>query len=178
MNKVCREDIFKVTIWNEILHEISNDNGDGLVNLATSKNLSVKSIMFPHCNIHKYTCVFPVGKTHDQFDHILVDRQSHLSIFNVQSFRAADCDTGNYLVEAEVWERLAVNKQRSHRFCMERFNLKKLEQVEGKEQYCVEVSNRLAALENLDAEMEINSAWEMIRENITISAKESLGYFQ
>jgi hypothetical protein len=26
--------------------------------------------------------------------------------------------------------------------------------------------------------MEINSAWETIRENINISAKESLGYFE
>jgi hypothetical protein len=40
---------------------------------------------------------------------------------------------------------------------MERFNLEKLNEVEGKEQYCVEVSNRFAALEDLDAEVEINS---------------------
>jgi hypothetical protein len=33
-------------------------------------------------------------------------------------------------------------------------------------------------LEDLDAEVEINSAWEMIRENINISAKESLGYYE
>jgi hypothetical protein len=32
-------------------------------------------------------------------------------------------------------------------------------------------------LEDLDAEVEINRAWETIRENIKISAKESLGYF-
>jgi hypothetical protein len=29
------------------------------------------------------------------------------------------------------------------------FNLKKLNEVEGKEHYCVEISNRFAALENL-----------------------------
>jgi hypothetical protein len=40
------------------------------------------------------------------------------------------------------------------------------------------VSNRFAALEDLDTEVEINSAWETIRENIKISAKESLGYFE
>jgi hypothetical protein len=57
---------------------------------------------------------------------------------------------------------------------MERFNLKKLNEVEGKEQYCV-LSNRFAALEDWDTEVEINSAWEVIRENIKISAKESLG---
>jgi hypothetical protein len=33
-------------------------------------------------------------------------------------------------------------------------------------------------LEDLDAKVEINSALETIRENIKISAKESLGYFE
>jgi hypothetical protein len=35
-----------------------------------------------------------------------------------------------------------------------------------------------AALENLDTEVDINGAWETVRENITISAKESLGYYE
>jgi hypothetical protein len=59
---------------------------------------------------------------------------------------------------------------------MERFNLKKLNEVEGKEQYRVEISKRIAALENLDTEVDINRAWETVRENIKISAKESLRY--
>jgi hypothetical protein len=61
---------------------------------------------------------------------------------------------------------------------MGRFNLKNLNEVEGKEQYHVVVSNRFAALEDLDAEMEINSAWKMIRDNIKILAKESQGYLE
>jgi hypothetical protein len=81
-------------------------------------------------------------------------------------------------VVAKVRERLAVNKQRSQRFHMERFNLKKLNEVEDKEQYHVEVSNKFAALEDLDTEVEINSAWETIRENVKISAKESQGYYE
>jgi exonuclease III len=39
--RVSREDIFKPTIGNESLHEISNDNGIRVVNFATSKNLRV-----------------------------------------------------------------------------------------------------------------------------------------
>jgi hypothetical protein len=116
------------------------------------------------------------GKTHNQIDHILVERQRHLNILDVRSYRTADCDTDHYLVVAKVRERLAVNKQSSHRFHTERFNLKKLNEVVGEEQYLVEVSDMFAALEDLDAEVEINSAWEMITENIKISAKESLGY--
>jgi hypothetical protein len=53
--KVGREDIFKPTVWNESLHETSNDNWVGVVNFATSKTLVVKSTMFPHRKIHKYT---------------------------------------------------------------------------------------------------------------------------
>jgi hypothetical protein len=37
--EVGREDIFKPTIGNESLHEISNDNRARIVNFATSKNL-------------------------------------------------------------------------------------------------------------------------------------------
>jgi hypothetical protein len=35
-----------------------------------------------------------------------------------------------------------------------------------------------AAAEYLDADVEIKSVWEMIRDNIKISAKESLGYYE
>jgi hypothetical protein len=45
--KVGRENIFKPTIGNESLHEISNDNGVRVVNFATSKNLTVKEYNVP-----------------------------------------------------------------------------------------------------------------------------------
>jgi hypothetical protein len=53
----------------------------------------------------------PDGKTHTQFDHILIDRRWNLSRFNVRSVRGAHCDTDHYLAVAKVWERLAVRKQ-------------------------------------------------------------------
>jgi hypothetical protein len=134
--------------------------------------------MFPHRKSHKYTWTSPDGKTHNQIDHILVDRRRHSNVLDVRSLRAADCDSDHHLVVAKVGKRLAANKQRSQRFHMQRFNLKKLDEVGGKGQFSVEVGNRFAALEDLDTEVEINSAWETIRENIKISAKESLGYLE
>jgi len=58
----------------------------------------------------------PDGKTHNQIDHILIDRRWHSSILGARSFRGADCDT-DYCVEvAKVKERLAVSKQAAQRF--------------------------------------------------------------
>ena len=91
-----RENIFRPTIGKEGLHQDSNDNGVRLVNFATSKNLVVKSTMFPHRNIHKYTWTSPDGKTNNQMDHILIDRRRHSSILDVRSYRGADCDTDHW----------------------------------------------------------------------------------
>ena len=111
--KVGRENIFKPTIGNESLHQDSNDNGVRITNFATSKNLAVKSTMFPHRNILKYTWTSPDGQTHNQIDHVLIDRRWHSSILDVRSFSEADSDTDHYLVAAKVRERLAVRKQSS-----------------------------------------------------------------
>jgi hypothetical protein len=82
-----------------------------VVNFATFKNLTAKNTMFPHRNIRKYTRISQDGKTLNQIDHILVDRRRHSNVLDVRSFRAADCDSDQYLVVAKVRERLAVNKQ-------------------------------------------------------------------
>jgi hypothetical protein len=45
------------------------------------------------------------------------------------------------VVVAEVREREALSKQTTHTVHVERFSLKKLNEVEGKEQSCVEISD-------------------------------------
>ena len=73
--KMGRENIFKQTFGNNSLHKNSNDNGVRIVNFATSNILVVKSTMFSHRNIHKYTWTSPDEKTHNQINHILIDRR-------------------------------------------------------------------------------------------------------
>jgi hypothetical protein len=131
--KVGREDIFKPATGNKSLHEVSNDSGLRVVNFATFKNLIVKSTIFPHCNIHKFTWTASGGKTHNQLDHILIDRRWHSSVLDVRSFRGADCETDCYLLVAKVRERLALSIHTMQNFNMERFSLKKLNKVEGKD---------------------------------------------
>jgi len=73
---------------------------------------------------------------------------SQSSVLVVRSFRGADCDTDQYLVIANVRERLAVGKQAAQRFGRQRFNLRKLNEPEVRERYQIEITNRSAALEN------------------------------
>jgi endonuclease/exonuclease/phosphatase family metal-dependent hydrolase len=74
--------IFRLTTGNESLHQDGNDNGVRIVNFAASKNQAVKIMMFPPQNVYKYTWTFD-GKTHNQIDHILIDRRWHSSILDV-----------------------------------------------------------------------------------------------
>jgi hypothetical protein len=75
----------------------------------------------------------------------LVDRRWHSSILDVRSFRGADCDNDHYLVIAEVRERLSARKQAAQKTDVERFNLKKLSEMEVRKQLQIELSDRFAA---------------------------------
>jgi endonuclease/exonuclease/phosphatase family metal-dependent hydrolase len=96
--KVGRENIFKPTIGNQD----NNDNGVRIVKFGTSQNPVVTSTMFQHRNIHKYTWTSTDGETHNQIDHVLIDRRWHSNILDVRSFREVDCDTDHYLVMAKL----------------------------------------------------------------------------
>jgi predicted lipase len=84
------------------------------------------------------------------------------------------CDTDHYLVVENVTDRLAISKQAAQNFDVERFNLRKLNELEVRKQYRNKVSNSFAALENLNDSKDINRDWENIKEYIKTSAKESL----
>jgi hypothetical protein len=57
----------------------------------------------------------------------------------------------------------------------ERFNIRKLKELEVRKQYQIEIKKRFPALENLHKDEDTNRAWENIKESIQTSARESLG---
>ena len=69
----------------------------------------------------------------------MIDRRRHSSIIDVRSFRGADCDTDHYLVVAKVRKSLAVRKQEAQKSDGGRFNLRKLNDLEVRKQYQIEI---------------------------------------
>jgi hypothetical protein len=54
-------------------------------------------------------------------------------------------------------------------------SLRKLNDLEVRKEYQIEITNRFVALENVSEDEDINSAWESIKEYIKTSATESPG---
>jgi hypothetical protein len=57
-----------------------------------------------------------------------------------------DWDTSHILAVEKLKERLAGSTQAIHKFDMQRFNLRELKDIEGREQYKVKITNRFTAL--------------------------------
>jgi hypothetical protein len=78
------------------------------------------------------------------------------------------------VVVAKGREILAVSKQAAQKFDEERFNLRKLNELEVRKHYKIEFTNRSAALENLRDSEDMNRDWKNFKECTKTSAKYSL----
>jgi len=67
-----------------------------------------------------------------------------------------------------------VGKQAAQRLDRHRFNLSKLNELEVRKQYQIEITNRFTALEKLNEDEDVNRIWGNIKHTIQTSAKESL----
>jgi len=125
------EDIFKLTNGNKILHQDSNSNGIRVVNFQHQK-MQLLRAQYSHTKTLINTPVPLLMGRHNHINHILTDRIWHSNILNVRSCRGADCDTDHYQVVAKVREGLGVSQHKTQKFNAERFNFKKVREVDVK----------------------------------------------
>jgi hypothetical protein len=69
-------------------------------------------------------------------------------------------------VPARVGKRLAVSKQAARTFDGKRFNFRKLNEMEIRKQYQIEIKNRFAPLRKLIVGEDINRTWQNVQEDI------------
>lgn len=56
----------------------------------------VASTHFPRKNIHKRTWTSPDHRTHNQIDHVLIEKRGVSSVMNVGTYRGANCESDHY----------------------------------------------------------------------------------
>jgi hypothetical protein len=64
-----------------------------------------------------------------------------------------------------VLAKVRESKEGAQKCDVERFNLRKLNELEVRKKHQVEIANRFTALENLSDSKDINRDWEKIKEN-------------
>lgn len=106
--KLRREEQDKEIICRYSLHDKINENdlNVGIIDFATSKDLRVEPLMFPHKKIHKEMWTSLVGSSVNQIDHILINSR------NLSSLRGASSDSDHFLVRAKLRIRTAIVKNR------------------------------------------------------------------
>jgi len=109
---------------------------------------------------------------------MLINRRWQSIILDVRNCRGADCDTDYYLVVEKVREILEVSKQAAQKFDGERFNLKKINELEVRKHYQSEITNRFAVWENLNDSADINLTCENFRDGTKTSARKTVGPFK
>lgn len=169
--KLGKESIFRPAIGAHSLHDVTNDNGLRLIDLATERNMVISSTKFPHRKIHKATWVSPDQRTQNQIDHVLIDGRHMSSILDVRSFRGPNVDSDHYLVAARFRMRLSnIRKQRPT--TTRRMNVNALKSEQTAADFSEEISR---ALESKTPGDTIEEIWSTCAETIKNVAESVLG---
>jgi endonuclease/exonuclease/phosphatase family metal-dependent hydrolase len=98
---------FQGILGQHSLHSTSNDNGERLLELCLSYNLTIGSTMFPHKDVHKYTWTHPNGVNRNQIDHVCISRTLSKSLLDVRTQRGANIGSDHELVLSKLQLKLS-----------------------------------------------------------------------
>jgi hypothetical protein len=169
--KCGREPQYFPCIGKESLHSHSNDNGQRMIAFATLNGLTVSSTTFPHKDIHKVTWRSPDGETLNQIDHVLIQNRYRSTIYDVRSYRGADCDTDHYLVIAKLRSKLK-SQVRLKQDKRSRINLELLKNENVRKEYENEVMKNL---KEDNVHMNAVLDWEKVCNAVKKAATKSIG---
>lgn len=136
--------------------------------ISTHQKLQLSRVQGFHVATFINTFPLLLIETHNQIDHVLVDKRRHSNIIVFKCFRVPDCDNDHYVLAARFRKRLSVSKRAAQTFDIQRCNYRNQNDLEVKEQYQVKMSSRFAASEALDDNndnVDINRVWKSIRDN-------------
>ncbi|KAJ4437536.1 hypothetical protein ANN_17681 [Periplaneta americana] len=87
--QVGKEEIYYPTIGKYSLHDSSNDNGQRLIEFATSRGMVIGGTFYCHKAIHKGTWKMPDGNVVNQIDHMVIDKRHKKCLLDIRNRRGA-----------------------------------------------------------------------------------------
>lgn len=166
---VGKEDYTSSVAGKYTIHEITNNNGTKLCNLAAIMNMTIISTKFKHKLEHKVTWMIPGRTTGNQIDHILIAKKWERIAHDVRSFRGANADTDHFLVMAKI--KLKIIKGNNKRNVRRKWDIEKLRNKETVQKFRTEVEKCLTRRNKENIEEE----WQNIKNCITDATEKVLG---
>ncbi|XP_058449454.1 craniofacial development protein 2-like [Malaya genurostris] len=108
------------------IHQLTNENGLRLIDVAASKNMAIRSTFFQHSLSYRYTWRSP-QQTESQIDHVLIDGRHFSDIIDVRTYRGANVDSNHYLVMVKLRPKLSVINNARYQL-PPRYNIERLKQ--------------------------------------------------
>ena len=156
-----------------------NDNGERLCEFCDMNELIITGTWFPHRDIHKATWVSPDGKTRNQIDHVLINKEFRNSVIDTRVYRSADIGSDHHLVCMKVKLRLRKQQSKEQGSIRTRYDTNKLKEKNVLEAFKITLQNRYQVLEEEspdgDEEDEIEKEFHIMEEAYMKTADEVLG---
>jgi len=104
--KLGKEDVYNEVSGKHALRELSNRNGEMLLEFALGNNLKVMSTQFQYKKIRKGTWLAPDQMTLNQIDHVLINSEKKELIKDIRTMRVPNIDYDHYLLKIIVNQKL------------------------------------------------------------------------
>ncbi|XP_062573819.1 uncharacterized protein LOC134235688 [Saccostrea cucullata] len=134
-------------------------------------NLVITGTTFPHKSRHKISWISPNGKTENQIDHVLISKQHRTSILDTGAMRRADARIDHELIKSKIRIKLKKQKQNAD-IGRKKYDVTKLQQLEKRRTFILELKNRFQVLEGLES---VEDIWENMIQGYNETADSKLG---
>ena len=145
------------SIGTTLMHDETNDNGERLIEYCLGSNLTHAQSHFPQPVSRLWTWKHPTG-THAQLDHILISRKWRNSLKNCRAYNTVELDSDHRILSATI--KVSLRTTRGKPLNRQKYNWKKLEQQEIKNEFQIKISNRFANITQIELITEYYIAFE------------------
>ncbi|KAK2722330.1 hypothetical protein QYM36_002760 [Artemia franciscana] len=111
--------------------------------MCVDRGLIVDGSLFPHREVHKYTCTSPDGVTRSKIDSLLI-RKRHRCFKDVHSNRGAELFFDHQLVIARF--KLKLKTIVKCKRTLRTFDLQKIKDKDIRQNYCLFLTNKFPSL--------------------------------